>query len=157
MRVIDKFENENRFLSNFYPCKSWVIYRGVGCPTVENAYQASKTNDYAVYIKFIHITPGQAKRLGRTIELSYRFNERKVEIMLYLVWRKFYDNKDLRDMLLKTGDAILIEGNTWGDTFWGMCNGKGENWLGRILMTVRKTFKRDPLAYRRPDVGQIVR
>ena len=40
-------------------------------------------------------------------------------------------------MLLDTGGAVLIEGNTWNDTFWGACNGKGLNHLGRILMTLR--------------------
>lgn len=41
-------------------------------------------------------------------------------------------------MLINTGDAELIEGNSWGDTFWGECNGIGENNLGKILMKIRK-------------------
>ena len=40
-------------------------------------------------------------------------------------------------MLIQTGDSVLIEGNTWGDRVWGVCNGVGENRLGRILMKIR--------------------
>ena len=40
--------------------------------------------------------------------------------------------------LLATGKATLVEGNSWGDTFWGVCRGKGKNMLGKILMRVRK-------------------
>lgn len=45
-------------------------------------------------------------------------------------------------MLLKTGDEELVEGNTWGDTFWGVCKGKGRNELGKILMKVREEFRK---------------
>jgi predicted NAD-dependent protein-ADP-ribosyltransferase YbiA (DUF1768 family) len=51
---------------------------------------------------------------------------------------KFSRNPELRVKLLNTGDLQLVEGNYWGDTFWGVCNGKGENHLGKILMRVRK-------------------
>ena len=45
----------------------------------------------------------------------------------------------LRQQLLDTGDAELVEGNSWNDTFWGVSarTGKGKNWLGRLLMQVR--------------------
>jgi predicted NAD-dependent protein-ADP-ribosyltransferase YbiA (DUF1768 family) len=43
--------------------------------------------------------------------------------------------------LLETGDAELIEGNDWGDTFWGVCGGKGNNFLGKLLMEVRKELR----------------
>lgn len=43
-------------------------------------------------------------------------------------------------MLLATGDAVLKEGNTWNDVFWGVSlkTGQGENNLGKILMRVRE-------------------
>jgi hypothetical protein len=40
-------------------------------------------------------------------------------------------------LLLDTSDKVLIEENNWNDTFWGVCNGVGENNLGRLLMQVR--------------------
>jgi predicted NAD-dependent protein-ADP-ribosyltransferase YbiA (DUF1768 family) len=56
---------------------------------------------------------------------------------------KFYVYKNLGDMLLSTGDELLIEGNTWGDTYWGvdLKTGIGENKLGKILMKVREEIK----------------
>jgi hypothetical protein len=46
----------------------------------------------------------------------------------------------LRALLISTGDTQLIEENTWGDTFWGVCNGIGKNMLGIILMDVRRAL-----------------
>lgn len=62
--------------------------------------------------------------------------------MRRLVWRKFTDDPYLAELLLATGDEELVEGNVWGDTFWGVCEGKGENWLGKILMDIRKELRR---------------
>lgn len=47
------------------------------------------------------------------------------------------------DALLNTGEAELIEGNTWGDKFWGAVWDKelgwvGQNWLGKLLMEERE-------------------
>ena len=49
-------------------------------------------------------------------------------------------------MLIATGDAVLIEGNTWGDRFWGMVRNDsgmwvGENWLGRLLTLQRSIIR----------------
>ena len=45
-----------------------------------------------------------------------------------------------------TGDAELIEGNTWHDNYWGVCscskcNGRGKNRLGKLLMKVREELR----------------
>ena len=50
-------------------------------------------------------------------------------------------DEQLADWLLETGDEELVEGNTWSDTTWGVCNGVGENKLGRLLMIVRDMIK----------------
>ena len=42
---------------------------------------------------------------------------------------------------MATRDRVLIEGNDWGDTFWGMTDGEGENHLGKILMRVRAELR----------------
>jgi predicted NAD-dependent protein-ADP-ribosyltransferase YbiA (DUF1768 family) len=67
------------------------------------------------------------------------WDEVKVEVMRALVRIKF--STDLQPHLLSTGEAELVEGNWWGDQFWGVCDGKGENWLGRILMETRAAFR----------------
>jgi predicted NAD-dependent protein-ADP-ribosyltransferase YbiA (DUF1768 family) len=54
-----------------------------------------------------------------------------------IVRAKFDQNEDLKIKLMATGAALLVEGNDWGDTFWGRCDGKGGNVLGSILMELR--------------------
>lgn len=55
---------------------------------------------------------------------------------------KFKQHPELAAMLIATGDAELVEGNTWGDTFWGrdLATGHGENHLGRLLMELRDSW-----------------
>ena len=56
---------------------------------------------------------------------------------------KFKLDKVLRFKLLDTYPAELIEGNTWGDTYWGVCNGAGKNMLGKLLMKLRDEMKQE--------------
>ena len=69
--------------------------------------------------------------------------EVKDQIMYEIVLNKFSQNEELREKLIATGDEYLAEGNTWHDTYWGVCNGKGKNKLGKILMQVREELKLD--------------
>lgn len=141
--VIDLFDGEYRFLSNFWP--SVVHLDGVAYPSVENAYQAAKTVFRQRRERFLACTPGQAKRLG--IILRPDWEAVKVGIMCALVQEKFTKHADLTARLLATEDRQLVEGNTWHDTFWGRCDcknhkGFGENMLGIILMDVRTELRR---------------
>lgn len=140
MKLINSFTGEHRFLSNFYPCE--IFFEGVFYPSVEHAYQAAKTLVQAERDRVrIAKTPGAAKKLGRKVTLQVGWNSMRVAVMRELLRTKFANNV-LRAMLLETEDAQLVEGNYWRDTFWGVCNGKGENWLGRLLMEVRKEVSR---------------
>jgi ribA/ribD-fused uncharacterized protein len=149
-RVILKFRGEFFFLSNFYPCK--VEYEGVVYPSVENAYQASKTAPHRRR-EFVDISPKEAKKRGKKVPLLQGWEGRKVEIMKELVWKKFSQNEELKEKLLETGNAILTEGNTWGDEFWGVnlrkkdesspWSYKGKNMLGQILMEVREKLRNE--------------
>jgi len=58
--------------------------------------------------------------------------------MSEIVYAKFMQNPALQKLLLNTGDDPIVEENSWNDTFWGTCNGKGVNNLGKILMNVRR-------------------
>jgi len=134
------FKDDSGYLSNFYPCS--IVLDGIGFPSVEHAFQAAKTRDWNIREKISVLrTPGEAKRFGRVIELRPDWEEAKLEVMESLVRYKFSNDWYLAERLLKTGDAELIEGNWWGDTFWGVCMGKGENNLGKILMKVRGELK----------------
>ncbi len=133
--MINSFQGEYSFLSNFYPC---IVKCNLGLvyPSVENAYQASKSDDLVVREHFVGITAGQAKRLGRALAAPTTWPDIKVAIMSNLLEQKFSD-PTLAELLLSTGDSMLIEGNYWGDRFWGVCQGKGLNKLGELLMGIR--------------------
>lgn len=135
-RAITKFTGPYRWLSNFWPCI--VVYEGMEYPSSEHAYQAAKFKSNTVRILIRNsVTPGRAKRKARQLYMRSDWDDVKVDIMSRIVYDKFIRTKNLRDALLATKDAELIEGNTWDDTFWGSCNGVGENHLGKILMDVR--------------------
>jgi predicted NAD-dependent protein-ADP-ribosyltransferase YbiA (DUF1768 family) len=52
-----------------------------------------------------------------------------------------YEQPTLRNLLIETGDAYIEECNSWNDIFFGVCNGIGENYLGKIIMKIRKHIK----------------
>lgn len=134
--MIAKFDGDYAFLSNFY--SHTFRYKNKTYRTAEHAYQAAKcANRYdALRIKQAP-TPVAAKRLGRRVYLREDWELVKFSIMREIVLAKFTSTNELRRLLLSTGDQELIEGNWWGDRFWGVCEGRGENNLGKILMEVR--------------------
>jgi ribA/ribD-fused uncharacterized protein len=135
---IDRFAGEYRFLSNFF--RSPVTdERGVKHPTVEHAYQATKaTTDQDRNRIAAAKHPSKAKRIGGTLAVDAAWPARKDEVMRRLLVQKFAPGSDLAVKLLATGTAELIEGNVWGDTYWGAVDGVGENRLGRMLMDIRR-------------------
>ena len=144
--MIEKFEGRWRFLSNFYPVE--IEHQGIKYPSVEHFYVAMKCNNEQM-LQGRHYTigdfremiarvpsPGMVKKIGQKMQVRKDWNEKKLEFMNWGVREKF-KNEELKELLLSTEDMTLIEGNVWQDTFWGVCNGKGQNHLGRILMKVR--------------------
>ena len=146
MTDITSFSGEYRWLSNFWPCKLPKMY-GITPPTAEHAYQASKTGD-EWYAKEILCAPtaGAAKQLGKGAKLQEGWDGMKLDVMVQIIRYKFdHHNPELRTKLLMTGDWQLIEGNTWGDEFWGQVYRDGawfgHNHLGKILMGVRAEIR----------------
>lgn len=137
---IVEFQGEYRFLSNFWPCE--IRHDGLRYPSVEHAFVAAKTLDFEQrWIASQIISPGGAKQFGKELVLRPDWNQCRDTIMWELVLQKFTEHRDLRTKLLATGEAKLIEGNRWNDTYWGVCRGVGENRLGQILMHVRRTLQ----------------
>lgn len=142
--MIDSFSGDYRFLSNFYPSPMVIPFPGLGSilvPTVEHPYQALKCDnveDAKTILK--QRTPGQTKRLIKSMDHINNFHDYKYDFMKALVTEKFNQNLDLAKKLVETGDRELVEGNTWGDVYWGVCRGVGENNLGKILMNIRSTL-----------------
>ena len=139
--MIDRFDAEYFFLSNFED--SPITYDGITYKNVEAAFHAQKVFDTEKKKEFSNLNPSEAKRLGRRVKLRSDWESVKVDIMTDLVRIKFLQNPDLKKKLLATGDQILIEGNSWNDKFWGVCKGEGQNYLGRILMMIRKELRDD--------------
>lgn len=134
--TIDKFRGMYFFLSNFYPCK--MMHDGIEYPTAEHAYQAAKTFNKVVRVQIADMkTAREAKRRGLSLPLRKDWEEVKVFIMEEILRRKFSDDRKLKQQLVSTGDATLVEGNDHNDTFWGVCNGVGDNQLGLLLMKIR--------------------
>lgn len=133
---IERFAGQHAFLSNFHP--TTVALDDALYPTLEHAFQAAKTTDEYQRQEIRDApTPGQAKRLGRRVDLPGDWEARRVEVMRGLLVDKFTRHPDLASRLVATGTRRLVEGNTWGDRFWGVCDGQGHNQLGRLLMEVR--------------------
>lgn len=139
--VIDCFREEYDFLSNFYP--AGFEYGGLYYMNSEAAFQAQKCLTEEEKQQFSYLPPNKAKRLGRQVKLRPDWEDVKVSLMEEIVRAKFSQNQDIRERLLKTGNIALIEGNTWGDTCWGVDirTGKGENCLGKILMKIRDELR----------------
>lgn len=138
--TVTAFVGEYRFLSNFW--RIAIEYRERTYPSVEHAYQAAKVDlnvpNYDELCREIRTacTPGQAKRLGRHVPMRPDWDIDKLFVMRMLLIRKF-DDPSLRKLLIDTSPAVLIEGNSWNDQYWGVCNGQGQNHLGQLLMGIR--------------------
>lgn len=140
MNTIDSFRGAYNFLSSFYFTD--VTYNGYTYKSAEYAFQAAKTTNQADHDYIVNATPKQLKSRAREIKSRWRpdWHSVKATIMAEIVYYKFDQNPDLRARLKATGDAILIEGNWWNDTYWGVCRGVGRNMLGKILMIVRNNL-----------------
>jgi len=153
--MINKFEGRYRFLSNFYPVE--IEHQGIKYPSVEHFYVAMKVNDQQL-INGKYYTPGdfremiasipdpgKIKRIGRSAKLRSDWDQQKLKVMNWGVRQKF-KQEPFKEMLLATGDQLLVEGNYWHDNVFGSCNcdkcgDKGENNLGKILMDVRNELR----------------
>jgi len=133
--------NGTDFLSNSYP--SVISFEGLLYPTVQHAYEASKTNNLEIRELIRKCkTASDAKKLSRSITVEKEWVESKIRIMKNLIREKF-QNPFLRHMLLLTDNLKLIHENSSNDKFWGVLKNKreGENWLGKILEEVREEIK----------------
>jgi len=149
--MINRFYEENKFLSNFYPCK--VYYKGIGFSSVEHAYHASKTlnMDTIRWIASLRADKaGKAKRIGNNpkytpLRLNWKEDHIDLKEMELLLKQKF-EYKGLRNKLLMTGNKKLVEGNYHHDNYWGNCecskckNIEGKNHLGELIMKIRSVL-----------------
>lgn len=141
MNKIEKFEGKYEFLSNFYPCKIW--HQGHEFQCSESLYMAHKSGDKGDFARFAPLDAREAKKLGRKVNLQPGWDDMRIGVMRKVLLYKFDQNPNLKKQLMATGDSELIEGNWWKDHFWGVCNGVGENNLGKLLMELRDYYGND--------------
>jgi ribA/ribD-fused uncharacterized protein len=141
---IREFRGRWAFLSNFHP--SPLVWEGIQYPTAEHAFNAGKTVDLGQRAWVAAApTPREAKRRGRTVALRPWWDaEVRFEVMAEVLEAKFGGHPGRVHALLATGDALLVEGNTWHDNTWGdcrcgrqVCIDPGRNALGVLLMGLR--------------------
>ena len=138
-QVIDSFTGEYRWLSNFSEHPFTVD--GVVYLTAEHFYQSRKTiNEMERFAVIEQPTPGRAKREGKKVTLRTDWDIVRNQVMRNAVFHKFEAHPDLQQKLIDPKATELIEGNTGGDTYWGICDGVGENQLGHTLMLLRTNY-----------------
>jgi ribA/ribD-fused uncharacterized protein len=141
MKKIVEFRHQYNWLSNFFasPIESAC---GLTFPTAEHCYQAQKSLNPEIHLLMSKLCfPSHAKKFGQTIRIRPGWMDCRVAVMRNVIEAKFEQHPVLANCLVNTDDAELIEGNEWGDRFWGVYNGEGENWLGRILMERRSILQ----------------
>jgi ribA/ribD-fused uncharacterized protein len=140
--MIKEFQNEYRWLSNFWPVE--INYNGKIYKSVEHAYMAQKNLSEAWQDFCVNESdPKKVKKLSMEIYIRDGWESVKVDIMKELIRIKF-QVRILMEKLLATSDEFIQEGNDWGDIFWGVDleTGEGKNILGKIIMDVRSNLKK---------------
>lgn len=116
-------------------------YYDLVVPTIEHGFQSDKAATAVEQLVVLRSdTPATAKSRGRRVRMRDDWEQVKLDVMRRWLRLKFA-TPSFRAALLATGDAELIEGNNWNDTYWG-CASRGSAWvgenhLGRLLMEVR--------------------
>lgn len=118
-----------------------MAYSYYDAPTIEHAYQLAKTlcKSERVWV-LSSSTPAEARKRGQEVTKREDWESVRIDIMRELLRQKF-QIPEFKEKLLATGEAELIEGNWWGDTFWGVCKGVGENNLGKLIMEIREEIR----------------
>lgn len=137
--MINDFSGKFDFLSNFCECP--VTIGGTTYKNSEAAFQSMKTLNANERRSFAQLSPSDAKKMGRKVTLRPDWEDVKNNIMYEVCKAKFSQNPDIAELLLDTAHEELIEENAHGDTYWGMTDGIGENYLGRILMRIRNEIR----------------
>ena len=163
--VVPEFRGDYFFLSNYYVAP--FTWRNVEFHSGEQAFAYAKTffavddrpknykGEFVSEAEYFqaHIlnarTPGDAKKLGRQVKINVEgWDKYKIMYMREIIHAKFLTaGNAIAGQLINTGAMMLVEGNDWGDKFWGRCKDadgiwRGLNTLGVILMEERGWWSR---------------
>ena len=146
MKVIKFYHVDHEYgcFSNFAPYP--ISLEGKVWPTSEHYFQAQKFLDEVHREAIRNVkSPMIAARMGRSRKRPLRpdWETVKDEVMRTAVLAKFSQHPEIREILLSTGDAQLVE-HTTNDRYWGDGgDGSGKNMLGQILMSVREELRHE--------------
>lgn len=154
--MINFFRKENGWLSNMTSVP--ILYKGHLFDSTEAAFMWEKCQDCEIkladgssipWLEFCQTqAPNIVKLRSRDVKLREDWNDVKLEIMYDVLVIKF-TQEPFRSKLIATGTQNIVEGNYWGDKFWGVdlkeTPNEGENWLGRLIMDIRNKLQKDRL------------
>jgi len=130
------FKGNYYYLSNMCKFDTPIVIDGITYKTAENYYQSMKTLSNSERVYIASINPAEAKKHTRTIKIRDDWDKVKLDVMTKIIDIKF-NIPIFRYLLLSTKEIEIVEDNYWHDTYWGVCEGIGENHLGKILMDKR--------------------
>lgn len=117
-------------------------------PTAEHAYQAGKARKEEVREWILSApTPSLVAMAAHglyTWDIVPEWSRTKFDRMREVLHAKFTQHEDLKNLLLSTGNARLVEAGRTDNAVnrtWGEVNGKGRNMLGVLLMEVREEIR----------------
>ena len=139
--VISSFKGECDFLNNRYGC--FFVWQGIRYNNVESAFHASKYTNEAERRVLSRMSAEKVVKKSMECTPSIEWEESKLDIMESILLAKFEQNPSLKKRLIETDGRILINGNNKHETYWGvdLYSWRGENHLGKILMTIRDKEK----------------
>lgn len=134
--------------SNLY--RRSVEFEGEIFATSEHAYQAGKARKPEVR-RWLMEAPSPALLAMAAHGLYYwdvtpGWSTTKFDRMRQVLRAKFTQHADLRELLLATGDARLVEKAAVDNAvnrLWGEVDGVGSNMLGVLLMEIREELRQD--------------
>lgn len=134
--------------SNLY--RRAIDFEGETFATSEHAYQAGKARKPEVR-DWVLSAPSPALVAMAAHGLYYwdiapGWSRTKFDRMRGVLRAKFTQHEDLKEMLLATGDARLVESATVDNEvnrLWGEVNGEGRNMLGQLLMELRASLREE--------------
>ncbi|MCF0113431.1 MAG: NADAR family protein [Bacilli bacterium] len=132
---IRQFTKDYDFLNPYY--QHLISYHGITYKNAEAAFQAQKNPKYAR--QFVSLSGPKARTLGSKVMPLPGWEDKQLDVMEDICRAKFSD-EELKQKLIATFPAILINGNTRGEKFWGasLKTGIGRNHLGEILTDIRE-------------------
>jgi hypothetical protein len=142
---VPAFRGSYNWLSNYYACNVEGFKPEEAQPidyaSVESGYLCAKywAPDKVAKLTYRELADWRRKEAPLHKQI-FDWENKKMFVMAYLLVSKFDYNKDLLEKLLTTGDSWIQETNNWNDTYWGVCNGRGQNRLGKLLMLLRSYY-----------------